>query len=514
MRKKRRADGTEIVSDGEEEEEEAKVRKNAPPPPQVGPAPLPERPLKKQRVERKNEPAVGFEVEGDQGEATDEAILLEHLQREAKRQREVNIFPAATLPQDRVDFINRNVSECVTHNVVTQATLGYKFPSMAALAIRLNGIRVKRQMEVCVSMLEPRATARIFRTGKVSIVGAKSAAVARQAIYAITRYINEKMNLALIPSDISVNNTMAMMYLNYRLDVDRLCREVTTPSGREIEKVFGAANVAVAGGVALLFPSGKIVIFGPREAEDLARVRELLLARLPHFFDGEIDPRQLKEEKLAAERALQDARARLKFENNVTKRKLAIETGDRRVHHRYNSKAFQYLVDLAGIQISDCLHLVGDLKRLNAANRAKVALPEPTVSAIDSPEKDVCRHRLFIRYKGSDETIYHPIGVAGSVDIVKLYRRNNLALPHHFLVPPPPVQKRHKVKNPTGEEGEFHRVEGVNLRFALAPDGQERVREPKADKKKKKVRIKKRPAAAAAAAAAVVKDEEEEETAN
>jgi TATA-box binding protein (TBP) (component of TFIID and TFIIIB) len=493
MRKKRRANGTEISDTEEAEEEKAHSQQQQQ---QNDEKECNEPPRKKPRVvrrakARKSAAATGIDENQDE-------VLLAHFKSDVKQERKPHCWPEYNPAPGVREQINARVSECETHNVVTKADLAYEFPSMAALAIQLNGVRLKREMEVCVSMYEPRATARIFRTGTLNIVGAKSAEIARLAVYQITRYINERMRLALMPSNIVVSNTMAMMYLNYRLDINRLCREVLQADGRETKKVFGAANVALAGGVALLFASGKIVIFGPRGPDDLVRMRDELLQRLPRFYDGHIDHEKVREEKTLDQKRQKEEKSRVQFMENALKLRQNIVSAQRRSHHRYD-KAFTRIVGLESIRISDCLHMVGDLKRLIAANRAKVPFQQPTVAAINSPEKDVCRHRLFVQYKSDQDgkqEPFRPIGIMGSVNILKLFRQNNLPIPDHFLAPPPPVVKRYKVKNPHGAPGEFHRIEGENLRFALAADGKERYRVPKA-----KSRPAKRPAAAAAAAA-------------
>lgn len=521
MRPKKKADGSIVEEEPEEEEEE----KKAPPsPPQ--PKPRSRTPKRKPAVKPSaaaiaaddGDAAIGDGGSGDPEVDNKEfGAMLRSAVRESRKLRlkqGVTVVDAAPLSHAKIAHMNRNVSAALIHNVVAKASFNHLF-SVADLAMRLHGLHNRRKFSapVCLGMKNPRVTALVFSTGTVLVVGAKSVDIARLAIYRLADYIARQTGVVVRPSGLAINNIMATVYLGYRIDLKRVCTQLKQANGDFPKIVFGAAKIYVKYGVVMLFSSGKFVVCGPRNTDQLTHIREELMPQLAQFHDGDVDLEQQRREQQEAKELERRESERRRLENDILKIRKKIETGKRRIRHRYPSSSVGHIVDVEEIQMAPCMHLVGARVALTNAAKKGIKLPVPTVAAIHA-SSDVCRHRLMIRFKNAMSTKLHRIGWMGSMDILRLYRQNGLPIPDHFSVPPPPVQKRRgSTKNPHGEDGEFHQIEGEVLRFDFVGTEQPKAsgaggkrrrasRDPPSKPKKKKQKTTPSKAAAAAAKAA------------
>jgi len=464
MRPKRKADGSTVVADADgdgdaNDGKEVKEQKQ-----------YSKRPAKRAKptdtTDSIEEKAIELMMDVDNKEL---GYVMRSAARESRKlglTQSVSVTHVSALSAAQITYINRNVSPALIHNVVAKAQFNHRF-SVADLAMRLHGLHNRRKFSapVCLGMKHPRVTALVFSTGTVVVVGAKSDDIARLAIYRLADYIARQTGIVVKPSGITINNIMATVYLGYRVDLKRVCTSLKQANGEYPKIVFGAAKIYVKGGVVMLFSSGKFVVCGPRHTDELIHIRDDLIPKLAQFHNGDVDlEKQRREQQEAKELERREAERR-RQENDIRKIRKKIEGGKRRLRHKYPSSAVSRIVDLEEIKMDDCMHLVGARVALANAIKNGTTLPVPTVAAIHA-DKDVCRHRLRVRFKNAATKELHKIGWLGSMDILRLYRQNGLEVPAHFSVPPPPVQKRRgSTKNPNHDDGEFHQIEGEVLRF-------------------------------------------------
>ncbi|KAK8870919.1 hypothetical protein M9Y10_008832 [Tritrichomonas musculus] len=174
----------------------------------------------------------------------------------------------------------------VVSNLVACVQFGCEFDLYKiAQTVRNAEYRPRRFPAAILHILEPKATALIFKPGKMNIVGTKTrddAYLAAQKFGRIMRKLNYKVKL----QDFKITNIVASGSCNFRVGLEAIA------SNSMISK-FAKYNPEIFSGLIfkipdpqvtlLIFASGKIIFTGAKELDDLDRAAAFIMPILENF---------------------------------------------------------------------------------------------------------------------------------------------------------------------------------------------------------------------------------------
>jgi TATA-box binding protein (TBP) (component of TFIID and TFIIIB) len=341
--------------------------------------------------------------------------------------------PCVELTEEEVAYKNRNVTKPVIHNVVVTCDLNADF-STEKLALQLNGFydRSRFSAPMQLNLLEPRATALAFGSGKLVVTGAESADAAYYAIHKLRRYIESRTKLKTRVTGVTVCNIMATRYMSYGIDLERVAKVYPQHMFKN-KKGFGA-KICTGNGTVLVFSSGKVVVCGPKTHESLISILDSITPKLAQFHTHDILPGQIEQEKkrlheLKKAQSIAEQRRRM-----VEKVNARLKSDEVRLYYHLPNSDVPIVTDVTEIKLGEC--------------HAK----DPT---------RYCKHTMQLRFKSDPPGKWHNWGWQTAPEIVRVYEWNKMQADRHFFEPRTSASKRREPrKNPQRLPGTRRLVEG------------------------------------------------------
>jgi transcription initiation factor TFIID TATA-box-binding protein len=172
----------------------------------------------------------------------------------------------------------------VLQNIVATAYLGCLLDlKTIALHARNAEYNPKRFAAVIMRIREPKTTALVFASGKMVVTGAKSEDFAKLASRKFARII-QKLGFKATFADFKVQNIVASCDVKFPIRLEGLASRHSTFSSYEPELFPGLIYRMMKPKIVLLiFVSGKIVLTGAKNREDIYTAFELMYPVLQDF---------------------------------------------------------------------------------------------------------------------------------------------------------------------------------------------------------------------------------------
>lgn len=141
-----------------------------------------------------------------------------------------------------------------------------------ALKARNAEYKPKRFSAVILRIREPKATALVFRSGKIVVTGAKSEDCAKLAARKFTRII-QKIGFQPQFTDFKIQNVVATCAVGFRVRLEGLAIDHLQFARYEPELFPGLVyRMAGSHAVVLIFTTGRIIITGTKSKEAMYKV--------------------------------------------------------------------------------------------------------------------------------------------------------------------------------------------------------------------------------------------------
>ncbi|KAL0633782.1 TATA-binding protein (TBP) [Maublancomyces gigas] len=152
-----------------------------------------------------------------------------------------------------------------------------------ALKARNAEYKPKRFPGVIIRIREPKATALVFRSGKMVIIGAKSEECVKLAARKFTRII-QKVGFQPKFADFKVRNVVATCVLGFNIRLEGLAMKHRQFAHYEPELFPGLIyRIADSSAVVLAFTTGKIVITGAKTRQAMYKIFDDIYPVLREF---------------------------------------------------------------------------------------------------------------------------------------------------------------------------------------------------------------------------------------
>eukprot|EP00053_Salpingoeca_punica_P024221 m.12604 g.12604 ORF g.12604 m.12604 type:complete len:202 (-) comp6433_c0_seq1:249-854(-) len=176
-------------------------------------------------------------------------------------------------------------------NIVSTAFLGHKLDLMEiAKRARNAEYQPRRFSAVILRNKEPRATALVFQSGKMVIMGAKSEEDAHKAAHKFTKMINKTCDQAtqVECKDFKTHNVVGCADVGFKIDNEALRASHTSFAEYDPEVFPGLTyRIKEPDVVMLVFGSGKVVLTKAKKREEVYVAFEKMYPILQQFKLGQ-----------------------------------------------------------------------------------------------------------------------------------------------------------------------------------------------------------------------------------
>lgn len=172
----------------------------------------------------------------------------------------------------------------IIQNVVATVNLGITLElEKIARQAKNTEYNPKRLPALIMRIRDPKATALIFKNGKMVITGTRSEDDAQFAAKKFMKIVHKTGFSAVKFQEFKIQNIVGTTDVRFPIRLEKLALEASTLGHYEPEAFPGLVYRMVSPKVVLLiFVSGKIVLTGAKQREDLARAYKHILPVLKH----------------------------------------------------------------------------------------------------------------------------------------------------------------------------------------------------------------------------------------